>query len=148
MKKYIRVLSVLAPLMELLIYGLFAVSMFTLVSSLVGSLTPVDGKAPFSVDVSPSGDAVFLLKVRNQGLLEATMRFRIEIMLKDEVVAGEKSATLPPNAEEEVGIKLKLTERQMEEVSTQNPKVFLSFEGRTLNGLAGMGVKAQIGGAG
>lgn len=144
--KYIKILSVSVTIMELFIYVLFAISAFTVVSSFMVTLSPEEGKEPLKVEISPSGDAVFSLKAKNSGLLDSTMKLNIKMMSKDEVVAeGEESLTLPPRAEDELRLKLKLAKEQMEELKTAHSKTFFSFESRTLYGLAGMGVRAEIG---
>jgi hypothetical protein len=75
------------------------------------------------------------------------MRLNIKIMSGDEVVSeGEDSVILPPKAEDELSVKLKLTKEEMEELETARSRAFFSFESRTLYGLAGMGVRAEMGG--
>lgn len=143
--KHIKILSASATIMELFIYALLAISMFTVVSSFMGSLSPEEGKEPLKVEISPLGDAVFSLKVKNGGLLDSTMRLNIKIMSRDEVVAeGEESLILPPKGEDELRLRLKLTKEQMEELETAHSRTFFSFESRTLYGLAGMGVRAEM----
>jgi hypothetical protein len=143
--KYIKILSASATIMELSIYVLLAISMFTVVNSLMGGLSPEEGKEPLEAEISPLGDAVFSLKVKNDGLLDSTMKLNIKIMSKDEVVAeGEESLILSPKAEDELKLRLKLSREQMEELKAAHPRIFFSLECRTLYGLAGMGVRAEM----
>jgi hypothetical protein len=133
--------------MEVVVYALLVISMFTVVGSFMGSLSPGEGREPLRAEVSPQGDAVFSLKVKNSGLLDASMRLNIKIMAGDEVVGwGEESVILPPKAEDELSVELKLAREQMEEVEAARSRAFFSFETRTLYGLAGMGVRAEMGG--
>ena len=121
--------------------------MFTVVNSIMGSLSLSPGEEPFKAEISPLGDAVFSLKVKNSGLLESTMKLNIKIVSKDEVVAeGEESLVLPPKAEDELRLKLKLTKEEMKELKTGRSRIFFFFEIRTFYGLAGMGVGTEMGG--
>jgi len=145
--KHVKILSASTTIMEVFTYVLLAISIFTVVSSFMGSLSPEEGKEPLKVEISPLGDAVFSLKVKNSGLLDCTMKLNVKIMSKDEVVAeGEESLTLPPKGEDELRLRLELTREQIEELETAHSRTFFSFESRTLYGLAGMGVRAEMGG--
>lgn len=141
-----KILSASTTIAELSIYVLLAISMFTVVSSFMDSLSPEEGKETLEGEISPLGEAVFSLKVKNsRGLLDSDMRLNIKIISKDKIIAkGEESLTLPPKAEDELIVRLKLTKKQREELEMARSRAFFSFETRTLYGLAGIGVTAEM----
>ncbi len=144
---HIRTLRTLSTALGFLIYALLAISMFNTASSLAGSVTPDNEGEPINVDIDPaSGDAVFALKVKNNGILSSTMRMKVQIVSGDNVVSeGEDSIELSPEGEHELAVKLKLTGDQMNDLAEKNSRVFFTFESRGLNGLVGMGTKFEGG---
>ncbi|MBM3309177.1 MAG: hypothetical protein FJY77_02895 [Candidatus Altiarchaeales archaeon] len=138
-------LSALASLISLGSYILLGVSVLTVLSTF-SSLMPEEGREPFKAEVSPAGDAVFSLTVGNTGFFENTVNSSIRVEFKDNVVEKQAYLKLKPKESGELKFEFNLTQRQMESILLSPPKIFLFLKVDTLNGLAGMGVKAEIGG--
>jgi len=146
MKAYVKVLSALVTVTELVVYGLFALSIFTIVTSFAGTITPVGDKQAFNMEVSPSGETVFSIKVRNQGLLDTTMRFNLQLVMQGETIELGDSITLKPGEEGDMKLRVSLTKEQMLRLITQRPRLFIKIEGRTLEERVGISVKTEVGG--
>jgi len=145
MQKAIRILSLTANLLVLANYLLLSISAYTILTTFMG-LTPTDGREQMNAEINPSGDAVFSLKMKNNGLLEDTINASIKIAFKDEVIERGNYITLQPNGMDELRFEFNLTQEQIVRATSNPPKVLMTLEVKTLKGLAGIGLETEVGG--
>jgi len=142
---FTKILAILGTVSGYAVYILLAISMFSISSSLTGSLTPEQGGESMRVEFEPDGDAIFSLNVKNGGLLSGTHSMNIQVMTEGVVVReGKDSLELPAGGVGVLNVKLKLTKEQMEDIASAKSKIFFTFESRALNGLAGMGARTEL----
>lgn len=143
----IKIFSISIGIIQLLVFVLFAISIFTILSSFVSSLMTGEGNEPFAVKFNSPGEAVFVFDAKNSGLLESKMRLRIGIIPEGKIlVEQEKSIKLKPKEEGKMEFVFNLTEDQVKKATTLQSKVTLLFECRTIHELVGVGVKLEVGG--
>lgn len=152
-RRHVKLLGAAAILLEVVLIVALVTSVFTLSSALTDSLRPSEGQeGPLGREerTEPSGGKIitYTLFGRNKGVLDAEVTLKLKLLSQegDLIAEGADSKSIPAGSAAQLTVTFTIPFEDVQRYSlqTKEPKTLMTFECRTLFGLAGMGVTAEV----
>jgi len=149
-ERHLKALEITGRVLGIAFFVLMAVTMHAMVGSFMGSLPA--GEDPFTMDYAenPAGEINLRLSmlVRNEGIIEAQMRLKVEVLTPDGEAIGrdESSKLVPPRSTDNLTVNIIVTRDDARKYLSggAQPHFRIFFECRTIYGLVGMGIRIEV----
>lgn len=150
--QHLKALEITGTVLTIVLLAVTAISMHTLAVSFMGSFQVEGEQAPFTVEITqdPAGgvNVRFSMLVRNDGVLEARMRLNVRVLSPDGAVIaeGEDLKIVSPGSYDTLTVSLSVSAEEAGRYlsDSDQPRISMLFECRTLYDLIGAGIRVEV----